>query len=176
MKRLLILFLATTIFASCTKKELTLDEKIDLVKIELDKVKDSKSDSEQKIILTDSLFGLYEKFANEFPEEERSPLLLFKIAEYKNSKGFPAVGAKTYETFQERYPDHKEAAQALMRSAIIFEGVINDRVHSKKVYQRIIDNYPDSKEAEDAKANLALMNSDKSLEEIIDEFEKKNQE
>jgi tetratricopeptide (TPR) repeat protein len=175
MKRVFYLsVMILIVLASCSPKTTTIDEKITSLENQLKKYDDSKNMSEEQAILTDSLFGLYEKFADENLDDERSPLFLFRIAEYKNAMGYPAKGAKMYEKFQDRYPEHKEAAQALWRSAIIFESVINDIVHAKKMYNKIIEEYPESREAADSKVMLDLMETDKSPSEIIEELQKKN--
>ena len=79
-----------------------------------------------------------------------------------------------FNTVYTKYPNFDKAPYCLFLQGFIYESQLNDTAKARQVYQQVIEKYPNERIAEDAKASIDNMG--KTPEELIREFEKKNQE
>jgi outer membrane protein assembly factor BamD (BamD/ComL family) len=78
----------------------------------------------------------------------------------------------TYKMVFEKYPDKKEAKQSLFMVAFIYDETMKDKENAKTYYKKFIEKYPadtdpNDKMTESAKRMLEVLESGKSIEELI---------
>ena len=72
----------------------------------------------------------------------------------------------------EKFPDKKEAKQSLFMVAFIYDETMKDKENAKTYYKKFIEKYPadtdpNDKMTESAKRMLEVLESGKSIEELI---------
>ncbi len=115
----------------------------------------------------------YDMYATENPDDENAAEYLFKAGEMSASlnKGKEAVAF--FDRVCNDYPDYERAAYALFMKGFTLENYVGDMGAAKTVYEDFIDKYPDHPMSESAK--FSIQNLGKSPEDLIKEFEAKNQ-
>ncbi|MEO8666673.1 MAG: tetratricopeptide repeat protein, partial [Ignavibacteria bacterium] len=79
---------------------------------------------------------------------------------------------KTYTELAEKYPGTKDAKQALFMVAFMYDETLKDKDNAIKSYKMFLEKYPtdndpNDKMSESAKTMLEVLQSGKSIEEII---------
>ena len=115
----------------------------------------------------------YVGYANKFPKDSLSADYLFKAGEVASAIKQCKPAIEYFDRFIKEYPNHSKAATALFLKAFILENDLNSYGEATTVYQKVIEKYPNTSFARDAAA--CIQNMGKSTEELIKEFEKKNQ-
>ncbi|HMS65075.1 MAG TPA: tetratricopeptide repeat protein [Ignavibacteria bacterium] len=162
LKLLTFLFLAVTIM-SCSNqtKKKTEDQYLTEAKTQLDSAKYNES------IVT------YREFIKEYPKSDKAIFAYNQIAGIQiESLKNPADGIKTYTELVEKFPDTKEAKQSLFMVAFIYDETLKDKPNAIKSYQNFLAKYPtdtdpNDKMSESAKTMLEVLQSGKSIEEMI---------
>lgn len=119
------------------------------------------------------LVGLYEKYADTYPDDSLSANYLFLAADISMNLRKPKQTIVLFDRILNAYPDYEKAPAVLFLKAFVYEDQLQDYANAKKYYELFISKYPDSDFADDAE--VSLKNLGKSPEELILEFEK-NQE
>ncbi len=114
---------------------------------------------------------LYEEYASYFPNEKNAPVYLFKAGELANSLQMPQPALNYFNRLINKYPDYKNIPYALFMQAMVYGDQLNDTTKARQVYQSISEKYPGTQLDIDARASIE--NLGKSTEEIIREFESK---
>ncbi len=70
--------------------------------------------------------------------------------------------------------EHPKAPHAMFQCGFTYDSVLNNKKLAKSLYQMFLKRYPDHDLAKDAK--MLLANLDKSPEDLIKEFQKKNRQ
>ena len=86
-------------------------------------------------------------------------------------KNYPEA-INTYKMVFEKYPDTKEAKQSMFMVAFIYDETLKDKENAKTYYKKFIEKYPADTDANDkmtesAKRMLEVLESGKSIEELI---------
>ncbi len=159
LKLLIILVLATIIGCSTNKK--TEDEYITAAK--------AKFDNKQY----DEAILEYREFLKNYPKSEKAVFVLNQIAGiYIDPLKNPQEGVKIYKELAEKFPNTKDAKQSLFMVAFIYDETLKDKNNAIKSYQEFLAKYPtdsdpNDKMSESARTMLEVLQSGKSIEEII---------
>ena len=132
-----------------------------------------RSQSQINYQLGAAMIKAYVDVVNDDPKGEKSAEYLFKAGDVcmnlKQSK-------KAIEFFTKVHDEHiksDKAQMALFLQAFIYETQLNDLEKSRMIYGQVMSEYPGTKLAGDAKASID--NLGKTDDELIKEFEKKNE-
>jgi TolA-binding protein len=118
------------------------------------------------------LIDAYDEFASLYPKDSLSPDYLFKAGEVSMGLGKPLKSMSFFTKVYDRYPDFEKAPYSLFLQAYVLDNHLNDDVRAGEIYTDFINKYPDHPMAKDA--DFSIKNLGKSDEELIKEFEKKN--
>jgi tetratricopeptide (TPR) repeat protein len=115
----------------------------------------------------------YQEFLAKFPKSEKVLFAYNQIAGiyFDNLKNYPEA-INTYKMVFEKYPDTKEAKQSMFMVAFIYDETLKDKENAKTYYKKFIEKYPadtdpNDKMTESAKRMLEVLESGKSIEELI---------
>lgn len=120
----------------------------------------------------ENLLAAYEDYLDHDKFEAISFTYQFKAGELAKSLKKPHVAIKHFNDLMDRGPNNEHAPMALFYKAMIVGDDLGEHETAKIYYQEFIDKYPDHPFAESAKASIELQG--KSLDEIVEGFEKKN--
>lgn len=118
------------------------------------------------------LMDLYVRFADSLPQDERSPEYLFKAADLSMYFSDPGRTIWLLDRLMARYPEHEKAAMSLFLKAFTYDTRFDDTASARHFYQQFIERYPQHEFTGEAEA--AIRNLGKSPEELIREFEQRN--
>lgn len=161
LKLFTFLILAATIIGCSNQTKKTEDQYLTEAKTQLDSSQFNES------IVT------YREFIKEYPKSDKAIFAYNQIAGIQIDKmKNPADGIKTYVELSEKYPDSKEAKQSLFMVAFIYDETLKDKENAIKSYQAFLVKYPtdtdpNDKMSESAKTMLEVLQSGKSIEEMI---------
>jgi tetratricopeptide (TPR) repeat protein len=160
LKFFTILILAV-IFSSCSENKKTEDQYMTDAKAKMDEKK------------YDEAIVEYREFIKEYPKSDKAVFAYNQIAgiQIENLKN-PQEGIKTYNELAEKYPNTKEAKQALFMVAFMYDETLKDKDNAVKAYKVFLEKYPtdtdpNDKMSESATTMLEVLQSGKSIEEII---------
>jgi tetratricopeptide (TPR) repeat protein len=170
-----IIFILIALFAvmlnSCGKKESTLnteEEYLAAAKTLLDSGEVTKN----KELFTQSL-EKYKEFIGKYPKSEKVIFAYNQIAGiyFDKLQNFPEA-INTYKAIYENYPDKKEAKQSLFMVAFIYDETLKDKENAKIFYKKFLEKYPtdtdpNDKMSESAARMLEVLESGKSIEDLI---------
>lgn len=115
----------------------------------------------------------YENYANAVPDDTLSPEYLYKGAELAMNMQMAGKAIEYYDRILNNYPDYNKISYCLFLQAFIYENQLQQFEAAKKIYQKFIDKYPEHPLADDAA--VSLQNMGKSIEELIESWEAKEQ-
>ncbi len=118
------------------------------------------------------LMDLYIRFADSLPQDEKSPEYLFKAADLSMYFSDPGRTIWLLDRLLTRYPEHEKAPMSLFLKAFTYDTRFDDTASARHFYQQFIGRYPQHEFAGEAEA--AIRNLGKSPEELIREFEQRN--
>ena len=168
MKKLLLIFL---LFGSLFLNNCTKNEKIEIIKIQEDKIEDQMIKAYQEGIIAFEN-QLYLDAAKKFNEAE----ILFPQSEWAPRSALMAAYAYYYDDYNNRaiselinffkkYPDHPNTPYANYLLAMSYYNKIVDEKkdleplkNSKKQFEYIVENYPNTEFSLDSKFKLDLIN------------------
>jgi tetratricopeptide (TPR) repeat protein len=122
--------------------------------------------------IAEKLLASYEDYIKFHSFESDSKDYQFKAGELAKALNKPHIAIKHFNDLIERDPDHEKAPLALFYKAMIIGDMLHEDELAKATYQEFIDKYPEHAFVESAKASIELQG--KSLDEIVKEFEQKN--
>jgi outer membrane protein assembly factor BamD (BamD/ComL family) len=168
---LLFVALIVVMIASCGKQEKEL-------KTEDEYLTSAKSLYDSGLVKNDNeLFNQsikkYQEFITKFPKSEKVLFAYNQIAgiNFDNLKNYPEA-INTYKIVVDKYSDKKEGKQSLFMIAFIYDETMKDKENAKIYYRKFIEKYPtdtdpNDKMTESAKRMLEVLESGKSIEELI---------
>jgi len=168
---LLFVALIVIMIASCGKQEKEL-------KTEEEYLTSAKSLYDSGLVKNDNeLFNQsikkYQEFITKFPKSNKVLFAYNQIAgiNFDNLKNYPEA-INTYKMVFEKYPDTKEAKQSLFMIAFIYDETLKDKENAKTYYKKFIEKYPadtdpNDKMTESARRMLEVLETGKSIEELI---------
>ena len=142
----------------------------------------SEIKSIEKVLLSDinkvndSLAMVYagkcENFADRYPDDAQSPELLFKAGEVLSGINRYHLSIRKFQDVYLRYPKYPKRAESIFLCAFIYETNLQNYDEAKFHYEMFLKEYPKHPLAKDAE--LSIQNLGKSPEELVSEFELKN--
>lgn len=164
-KSLSILTLAVLILAACTSPQEELKTEIksmeDVLFADANKMIDKAKARE--------LIDKYIQFADEYPESQDAPQMLFQAGDMAMNLNMPKEAVVLFDRIMENYPDFDKAPQCLFLKGYIYENNLGNLNVAKKIYEEFLEKYPDDEFADDAE--VSIKNLGKTPEELIKEFE-----
>jgi outer membrane protein assembly factor BamD (BamD/ComL family) len=168
---LLFVALIVVMIASCGKQEKEL-------KTEEEYLTTAKSLYDSGLVKNDNeLFNQsikkYQEFISKFPNSEKVLFAYNQIAgiNFDNLKNYPEA-INTYKVVVDKYGDKKEGKQSLFMIAFIYDETMKDKENAKIYYKKFIEKYPtdtdpNDKMTESAKRMLEVLETGKTIEELI---------
>jgi outer membrane protein assembly factor BamD (BamD/ComL family) len=172
MKRILQFIVIFFIFiglSACQTGNEKLSQQITALEKEL-----IKPDGTPDKVKADLLVKKYESFAEQYPKDSLTPRYLHKAAEILMNTGDPNRAIALFEKVDKEYPQYPKAPECLFMIAFVYETNLNKLDKAREYYMLFLKKYPTHDFADDAQAMLS--NLGKSPEELIREFEARNQE
>lgn len=160
MKLSLILLLAL-IVSACTENKKPEEQYINEAKAKYDEKKFDES------------IVQYREFLKNYPKSDKAIFAYNQIAGIQiDAQKNPQEGIKTYRELAEKFPNTKDAKQALFMTAFIYDETLKDKDNAIKAYQEFLAKYPtdtdpNDKMSESAKTMLEVLQSGRSIEDII---------
>ncbi|MEO8209527.1 MAG: tetratricopeptide repeat protein [bacterium] len=155
------ILMIAVLFSGCSENKKTEDQYLTEAKTKLDEKKYDESITE------------YREFIKNYPKSDKAVFAYNQIAgiQIENLKN-PQEGIKTYIELAEKYPSTKEAKQALFMVAFMYDETLKDKDNAIKSYKIFLEKYPkdtdqNDKMSESARTMLEVLQSGKSIEEII---------
>lgn len=168
---LLLAVLIGTMIFSCGKQEQKLnteEEYLNAAKSLYDSAV-VKNDNE----LFNQSIAKYKEFIEKYPKSDKVIFAYNQIAgiSFDNLKNYPEA-INIYKTIYEKYPDKKEAKQSLFMVAFIYDETLKDKENAKASYKLFLEKYPNDtdpndKMSESARRMLEVLETGKSIEELI---------
>ncbi|MBC8321105.1 MAG: tetratricopeptide repeat protein [Bacteroidetes bacterium] len=118
------------------------------------------------------LAEFYLEYAELYPDDTLSPEFLFKAADISMNVNNPKLTISLFNKILSSYPDYEDVSIVMFLKGFVYEDQLNDYANAKKCYLEFLDKFPESDFADDAV--ISLKNLGKSPEELIKEFELKN--
>ena len=122
----------------------------------------------------DQLLALYLRAADETAADSMKAEYLFKAADLMMYHAEPTQTIAIYDSIMTQHPNHDKAVMSLFLKAFVYDTRLADTANARRYYQEFLQRYPDDDFALDA--SMAIQNLGKSVEDLIREFESKNQE
>lgn len=163
---LLTLLFAAFLFSSCSKTA--------NMKPEQAYLDDAKKQYDEKKF--DESIATYRELIKNYPASEKNAIFA-----YNQIAGIYFDGLKdyqktvdTYRELAEKYPASKEAKQSLFMVAFTYDEYMKDKDKAKDAYKKFLDKYPNDTDANDkmsesARTMLQVLESGKSIEDMIKE-------
>lgn len=161
-------FLITSLLSSCqSEQEKAYNE---LTQLE-------KSLFGDRTALNDSIARVYisksESYVTTYKTDERIPDIKFKQGEILNGLGSYSFAIRKFQDIYLGYPKSPKAPESIFLCAFINDSQLQNYERAEYYYKLFLKNYPNHVFAKDAK--ISLDNLGKTPEELVREFEKKNQ-
>ena len=124
--------------------------------------------------LAKSAIDAYQRFATTFKNDTMAPWYLFKAADLSSSAlGMHQQGLAYYDIIITDYPKFPKYPETLFLAGFICQDKMQKGVEAKQYYDRLIKEFPKHEFVDDAQAMISFFG--KSDEEIVREFEKRNE-
>ncbi len=120
------------------------------------------------------LLNAYESFADKYPANSQSVGYLYKAADFYVSMGKPLRGITLYQKIYDNYPNSEKRAYALFVQGYVFEDKAHNYENAQLKYHQFLREYPNHPLAKDV--TLSLMNLGKTPEQMVAEFEARQQQ
>lgn len=163
---ILALFAGITLTSCKNAQEKQFDE---IVKIE-------KSLFGEQTDLNDSIANEFitkaDLYMKEYKDDPRNSELLFKTAEVFNGLKHYEFAIRRFQQVFLKYPKSAKAGESIFICGFIYDGNLQNYSEAEFYYRKFIKEYPNHPLAKDAK--ITLENLGKTPEEMVREFEKRN--
>jgi len=121
----------------------------------------------------DEALATYQEFVKEYPKSDKTVFAYQQIAGIQiDLLKKPLDGIATYTVLAEKFPDTKDAKQSLFMIAFIYDENLKDKANAITAYKNFLAKYPKDTDANDkmsesAATMLEVLESGKSIEEMI---------
>ena len=172
MKWFSMILLIVVAFAACKSNKKELISNIEKAEKGLDSLSFNTSAADREKIVY-SAIKAYDEFAEAYPDDSNTAHYLFKASRTFEILGRYENTVEYLDKIISNYPDHTIIPKTLFFKAFIHDEHLKDKGTAQKLYEEVIEKYPDSHEAEQAQYSLNILH--KPIDEVIREFEAKNQ-
>ncbi len=166
MKKLTLVLLALAFLASCGNNsgQKTVEQ--------LEKIVINEDLSLNREVAAE-LITAYADFANNNPDDAKSPDCLFKALELAVNMKDAENSMQILDKLQNNYANYEKTPTAIfMTASLVCEDILGDYGKANSMYEKIVKQYPESEWA--TTAEQAMKNLGKTPEELIREFEMMN--
>ena len=118
------------------------------------------------------LIAKSEAFASAFPDDPKAATVLFQAADVARGIGEYELAIKHWQTVNQKYPTFERSPDAAFLVAFTYENDLQNKEKAKSLYNAFLANYPDHQLVPQIEQLLKVI--DKTPEELIKEFQKKN--
>lgn len=160
---LLVILLAAIVFYSCGEKKMTEEEYLNKANTELENKQYKES------------IATYQELIKNYPESKNSIFAYNQVAGIymENLQDFPS-GIQAYRDLYASFPDTKEGKNALFMVAFTYDEKMQDKDNAVKAYKEFLAKYPEDtdpneKMSESAKMMIEVLESGKSVEDLIEQ-------
>jgi len=167
-KNAFLLVVITFMFFSCQNKEQKLLNQI----TELETVFAADTLGLPDINSANALIDAYDNFSKTYPSHSKTPEFIFNAGRYCMSYNQAEKAVGFFERLIENHPDYEKLPDSYFLKAFVYDSQMNNIPKARAAYETLIEKYPDHPLAQDAEHLISLLG--KSLEDIIAEFEAKN--
>ncbi len=169
IKSILLIIFTITIVVACSNSKTKMTAKINTLEKEL---KDSKNAYDKK--KSEELMSTYLAYTETYKKDTIVPSYLFKAGEICMNLNKSQKALELFDRVSKEFPDFKKAGDCLFLKGFIYENNLQDINNARTAYMDFIKKFPTHQFADDAQ--ILIQNLGKSPEELIKEFEAKNQE
>lgn len=161
--KFLSVILLSVFLIGCSENKKTEDQYLTEAKTQLDEKKYNEA------------ITSYQEFLKHYPKSDKAIFAYNQIAGIQiDGLKNPQAGIKTYSELAEKFPGTKDAKQSLFMVAFIYDEQLKDKDNAIKAYQAFLAKYPKDTDANDkmsesATTMLEVLQSGRSIEEIIQE-------
>lgn len=127
-------------------------------------------------VVTHQLIEKSTLYSNTFKEDTLSAQYMLLAAEVSKSIGEPHQAIELWNNMIVRFPNYSKAPEALFQMAFAYDNDLGDKEKAKELYHEFIEKYPNHSLTDDAQQLLKMIESGKTIEEVIKEFEAKSQQ
>jgi TolA-binding protein len=164
-----VLLLITVIgISACSSNKSKMTAKIDGLEKEIKASKESYN--KQK---SEELMKAYIEYADTYKNDTVVPTYLFKAGELAMNINNAQKALELFERVYKEHPDYPKGADCMFLKGFIYDNMLQDLENAKNAYIDFIKKHPTHSFADDAQ--VLLQNLGKSPEELIKQFEEKNQ-
>lgn len=134
-------------------------------------INDAKAKLDEKKF--DEAIVEYREYLKAYPKSDKAVFAYNQIAGIQiDQQKNPQEGIKTYQEMAEKFPGTKDAKQALFMVAFMYDETLKDKENAIKSYKLFLEKYPTDTDANDkmsesARTMLEVLQSGKSIEEMI---------
>lgn len=166
---ILVTLLTTSVFfVSCSSKRDKAQSKID----SLEKDVNAQAATPDTAKLND-LISQYTAFVDNFPKDSLAPLYLYRSIRVKMSMNDGHGSMKLIDKYINEYTNTTSYPEVVFLKAYVYENLLSNYGRASEIYRDFIHTFPDHELQDDAQ--VAIQNMGKSPEELIKEFEARNQ-
>ncbi len=116
------------------------------------------------------MVGLYQEYAEKFPDAPETPKYLFLAADVARALGRYDLRVDNYRKILEKYPDYKGKDLVVFLLATTLDADLNRREEAAFYYNRVVQTVKDTNLVNDARVRLETVDSltyDQMIERII---------
>ena len=117
-----------------------------------------------------------EEFAQRFPQDTLAPYFLFQAANVSRGIGDFEKSVELWGRIASEWESYRRAPEALFLQAFTLDDNLGDTKRAQQQYEVFLERYPKHPLANDARLLLEAAKSGKSSNELIKEFQQKEQE
>lgn len=117
------------------------------------------------------LVQAYNDFAKKYSEDTLAAEYLFRAGEISMNINMARRAIQYFDRISNNFPEYKKVPYCVFLQAFIYDTRLNNLEKAREYYNLFISKFPDHELVKDAKASID--NLGKSLEEIIESFEEK---
>jgi outer membrane protein assembly factor BamD (BamD/ComL family) len=110
----------------------------------------------------------FQDFANEFPDDPKSPDYLLKASDFSLALDLPSKSVKILNQIIDKYPDYNRMEDVMYVKASHLDFNLRDTTRAKEAYREFIEKYPNSELIDDCEIRIKFISY--SLEEYADKL------
>ena len=122
----------------------------------------------------DSLIDKAMRYANSFPQDSLSPQFLFRAADVARGIGEQGLAVTLWGKVAKVYEGSRYAPESLFLLAFTLDNDLRDTSRARQAYEEFLEQYPKHPLANDARELLKVLQSGKTPEEMIREFQQQH--
>jgi tetratricopeptide (TPR) repeat protein len=143
MKKICFYLLAIVLLFACEPGQTPVQAKLlsDIAALEKQLAQPENASKNRELAL--ELVEKTMQYAKDYPQDERTPALLFKAGEVaKNAKEYGKAVELWGQVFRD-YPKHPKAPMALFQQGQTFDANLGDQVMAAKYYKQFLKTHPE---------------------------------